>query len=98
VPKIRISVRANLFGKTLTARPAVPRGSLLASISDPKLLALMIPSLGTLNKPQWRLLWGTEGVFHDSIPGENGVGLRFRAEFFNIFLGNLSVLYSGGTE
>ena len=26
-----------------------------------------------------------EGVFHDSIPGENGVGLRFRAEFFNIF-------------
>jgi hypothetical protein len=25
-----------------------------------------------------------EGVFHDSIPGENGVGLRFRAEFFNI--------------
>jgi hypothetical protein len=26
-----------------------------------------------------------EGVFHDSIAGENGVGLRFRAEFFNIF-------------
>ena len=26
-----------------------------------------------------------EGVFHDSIPGENRVGLRFRAEFFNIF-------------
>ncbi len=26
-----------------------------------------------------------EGVFYDSIPGENGVGLRFRAEFFNIF-------------
>ena len=26
-----------------------------------------------------------EEVFHDSIPGENGVGLRFRAEFFNIF-------------
>jgi hypothetical protein len=26
-----------------------------------------------------------EGVFHDSIPGENGAGLRFRAEFFNIF-------------
>ena len=26
-----------------------------------------------------------EGVFHDSIPGENGVGLRFRAESFNIF-------------
>jgi hypothetical protein len=26
-----------------------------------------------------------EGVFHDSIPGENGVGLRFRSEFFNIF-------------
>jgi hypothetical protein len=26
-----------------------------------------------------------EGVFHDSIPGENGVGLRFRAEFFNVF-------------
>jgi len=25
------------------------------------------------------------GPFHDSIPGENGVGLRFRAEFFNIF-------------
>jgi hypothetical protein len=25
-----------------------------------------------------------KGVFHDSIPGENGVGLRFRAEFFNI--------------
>jgi hypothetical protein len=26
-----------------------------------------------------------EGPFHDSIPEENGVGLRFRAEFFNIF-------------
>jgi hypothetical protein len=26
-----------------------------------------------------------EGAFHDSIPGENGVGLRFRAEFFNLF-------------
>jgi len=26
-----------------------------------------------------------EGVFHDSIPGENGVGLRFPSEFFNIF-------------
>jgi hypothetical protein len=26
-----------------------------------------------------------EGVFHDSILGENGVGLRFRAEFLNIF-------------
>ena len=25
-----------------------------------------------------------EGVFHDLIPGKNGVGLRFRAEFFNI--------------
>src|ERR1700741_5086635 len=55
---IRISVHASFFGATLTARPAVPRGYLLASMSDPKLLALMIPSLGTLNKPQWRLLWG----------------------------------------
>jgi hypothetical protein len=26
-----------------------------------------------------------EGPFHDSILGENGLGLRFRAEFFNIF-------------
>ena len=26
-----------------------------------------------------------EGPFHDSIPGENGVGLRFRGEFFSIF-------------
>jgi hypothetical protein len=26
-----------------------------------------------------------DGVFQDSIPGENGVGLRFRAEFFNTF-------------
>jgi hypothetical protein len=26
-----------------------------------------------------------EAVFHGSIPGENGVGLRFRADFFNIF-------------
>ena len=26
-----------------------------------------------------------EGVFHNSIPSENGVGLRFRAEFFNLF-------------
>jgi len=26
-----------------------------------------------------------DGVFHVSIPDENGVGLRFRAEFFNIF-------------
>src|SRR5260370_34517527 len=26
-----------------------------------------------------------EAVFHDSIPDENGVGLRFRAEFFNLF-------------
>ncbi len=86
MPKIRISVRASFFGPTLTARRAVPGGYLLASMSDPKLLALMIPSLSTLNKPQWRFLCGKpEGVFHDLIPGENGVGLRFRSEFFNIF-------------
>jgi len=78
-----MSVRASFFGATLTARRAVPREHFLASMSDPKLLALMIPSLGTLNKPQWRLLWGN-GVFHVSIPGENGVELRFRAEFFDI--------------
>ena len=30
----------------------------------------------TLGKP--------EGIFHDSIPWENGVGLRFRAEFFDV--------------
>src|SRR6267142_1555564 len=30
--------------------------------------------------------WGKpEGVFHNSIPGEDSMGLRFRAEFFNIF-------------
>jgi hypothetical protein len=33
-------------------------------MSDPRLSALMITSLGTLNKPQWRLLWGTlKGYF-----------------------------------
>ena len=38
----------------------------------------MIPSLGTLNQPQWRLLlWKADGVFHDSIPGENGWGFVF---------------------
>jgi hypothetical protein len=84
--RIRVRVRASFFGPTLTARRAVPGGYLLASMSDPKLLTLMIPSLGTLNKPQWRFLWGKpEGIFHDSIPGENGAGLPFRAEFFNIF-------------
>ncbi len=42
----------------------MPRGYLLASMSDPRLSALMIPSLGPLNKPQWRLLWGTlKGYF-----------------------------------
>src|SRR5208282_2176078 len=35
------------------------------------------PIEGRLGKP--------EGAFHDSIPGENGVGLRLRAEFFNLF-------------
>jgi hypothetical protein len=85
VPRIRISVRASFCGATLTARPAVPREYFLASMSDPKLLALMIPSLGALNKSRWKLLWKPKWVFHDSIPGENGVGLRFRAEFFNIF-------------
>ncbi len=86
-PPIRMSAHASFFGETLATHRAVPRPALfLASMLDPKLLALMIPSLGTLNKPQWRLLWGKpEGVFYDSIPGENGVGLRFRAEFFNIF-------------
>ena len=53
-PNIRISVRASFFGATITARPAVPRGYLLASVSDPKVLALMISSLGTPNKAQWR--------------------------------------------
>ena len=54
-----VAVRA-----TITARPAVPRGYLLVSMSDPRLSALMILSLGTLNKPQWRLLWGTlKGYF-----------------------------------
>ena len=42
VPKIRISVRASLFGATLTARHRVPRGYLLASISDTMTLALRI--------------------------------------------------------
>src|SRR6266436_4236284 len=55
MPRIRMSVRASFFGATLTALPAVPRGYLLASMSDPKLLALMIPSLSTLNKPQQHL-------------------------------------------
>ena len=64
MPIIRISVRASFFGATLTARPAVPQGNLLASMSDPKLSALMIPSLGTLNKPQWRLLWRNPRGFH----------------------------------
>src|SRR6266403_1093501 len=35
--------------------------------------------------PMYASLRKPEGIFHDSIPGENGVGLRFRAEFFNIF-------------
>jgi hypothetical protein len=49
-------VRANSLGATLTALSAVPRGYLLAGMSDSKLLALMIPSLGTLNKIKWGLL------------------------------------------
>src|SRR5260370_9917520 len=86
VPKISISVRASFFGATLTARPAVPRGYLLASMSDPKLLALMIPSLGALNKPQWRLLWGNlKGYFMIQFPGRTAWGFVFRAELFNIF-------------
>jgi|KBSSwiStaDraftv2_1062776.scaffolds.fasta_scaffold109874_3 hypothetical protein len=53
---------AKFFGARLATHRAVPREYLLASMSDPKLLGLMIPSLGTLNKrtawvrrPQWRL-------------------------------------------
>ena len=56
VPKIRINVRVSFFGATHTRRPAVPLGYLLASMLDPKLSALMIPSLGTPNKP-WRTAW-----------------------------------------
>ena len=56
---IRMSAHASFFGATLATHPALPcRGWFLASMSDPKLSAPMIPSLGTLNKPQWRLLWG----------------------------------------
>ena len=78
VPKIRISVRASFFGAMLTARPAVPRGCLLASMSDPKLLALMITSLGTLIKPQWRLLWGNlKAYFMIQFPGRTAWGFAF---------------------
>jgi hypothetical protein len=46
----------------------------------------MIPSLGTLNKPQWRLLWGNlKAYFIIQFSARTGVGLRFRAEFFNLF-------------
>ena len=39
-------------------------------MSDPTLLALMIPSLGTLNKPQWRLLLGNlTAYFMIQFPG-----------------------------
>src|SRR4029077_9617435 len=59
------------FGATRTARPAVPRGYFLASMSDPKLSALMIPSLGTLDKPQWRLLWeNLKGYFMIHLRGK----------------------------
>ena len=34
---IRMSVHASFFGAALTARPAVPRGYLVASMSDPTL-------------------------------------------------------------
>jgi hypothetical protein len=37
---------AKFFGARLATRRAVPRGYFLASMSDPKLLGLMIPSLG----------------------------------------------------
>ena len=76
MPKIRTSVRrASFFGAAFTARPAVPRGYLLASMSDPTLLALMIPSLGTLNKPQWRLLWGNlKAYFMIQFPARTACG------------------------
>jgi len=78
VPKIRISVRASLFGKTLTARPAVPRGYLLASMSDPKPLTLIIQSMRFLNKPQWRLPWGNlKGYFMIQFPGRTAWGFVF---------------------
>ena len=66
---IRMSAHASFFGATLATHPALPcRGWFLASMSDPKLSALMIPSLGTLNKPQGRLLWGNlKAYFHDLI-------------------------------
>src|SRR6267154_2671259 len=48
---MRVSASAKLFGARLATRRAVPRKYFLASMSDPKLLALMIPSLGTLNNP-----------------------------------------------
>ena len=52
MPRIRMSVRASFFGETLATHRAVPRPALfLARMSDPKLLALMIPSLGSLNNP-----------------------------------------------
>jgi len=45
---------------------------------DPKLLALMIPSLGTLNKPQWRLFWGDlKGYFMIQFPGRTAWGFVF---------------------
>src|SRR5260370_37835511 len=84
VPKISISVRASFFGATLTARPAVPRWYLLASMSYPKLLALMIPSLGTLNKPQWRLLWGNlKAYFMIQFPARTAWGFLFEPESLN---------------
>jgi hypothetical protein len=71
-----MGVRASLFGATLTARPAVPRAYLLAGMSDPKLLALMIPSLGTLNK--WRLLWrNLKAYFMIQLPGRTAWGFVF---------------------
>src|SRR5882724_4396811 len=42
---------AKFFGARLATRRALPREYFQASMSDPKRLGLMIPSLGILNKP-----------------------------------------------
>jgi len=86
MPRIRMSVCASFFGATLTARPAVPRGYLLASMSYPKPLTLIIQAMRFPNKLQWRLLWGNrKGHFLIQFPGRTAWGFVFEPSSFNIF-------------
>jgi len=84
VLKMMIDIRASFFSATLTARPAVPRGYLLASMSDPQTVSADDTVVGYSEQNLIEAPLGKpEGAFHDSIPGETGVGPRFRADSFS---------------